>query len=446
MHIGFVTHFRPALLRAHFPPGALAAVATLGRLNAPVANLVPPLLAQGHRISIFCAERGVTSPMVLRNGNLSIHIVPHRRKFLLALADMFRAERHALVAAILGQVPAQVSSLKSQVSGLGSPVSSVPDILHAHWTQTGHALAALETGLPVVVTAHDAAGIAATRLLSFRPANILATLFILAYTRRVLKYSPYLIAVVPYVAEHLKKFWHYRGRLCVIPNAVASDPSPQPSAFSRQPFAPTIGDVTAWNRLKNPKALLRAFQRLRQKHPAARLLVWGEGMGPGGPAQAWARQQQCAEQVEFRGVQEHAQVLAALPSLTIFCHTSRVEAQSMALCEAMAAGVPVMASQYTGNAWTLDYGHAGLIIGRVDDPASVAAGMDLLLTQPERRRLIAQAGRERVAKYFAPELIARRHVALYTEILAAKNMPGKSPLIPSTVLLYADIAPPSQRR
>ncbi len=105
--------------------------------------------------------------------------------------------------------------------------------------------------------------------------------------------------------------------------------------------------------------------------------------------------------------------LAVVPSL--------YEGFSLPAIEAMACGVAVVAT--TGGAIPEVVGpDAGLLVAP-NDPAALAGAITTLLDDPERRRTMGQAGRQRVMERFTWEVTARGTVACYEAVLAKQPLP-----------------------
>ena len=105
----------------------------------------------------------------------------------------------------------------------------------------------------------------------------------------------------------------------------------------------------------------------------------------------------------------HALDVGVLPS--IHCDTS-----SFSLKEQMAAGIPVITSDYGGLPEIVDDGREGLVVpnGTVEP---LADAMRQLALDPEARRRMGAAGRERVLKEFSLESFAARTVDVYREAI-----------------------------
>ena len=163
--------------------------------GTPVNLLSCELLNRGHRLVIFTLDPAVQDEIVLEGINLRICIGPFRPRAKHRALDFFAVERDYLLRAIKRERP---------------------DILHAQWTYE-YALAAQASGLPHVITAHDAP-ISIVRL-NFTIYRIVRTL--MAY--RVLTRARRVASVSPYVQEHLRRFMLYKGTDEVISNGLSQD-------------------------------------------------------------------------------------------------------------------------------------------------------------------------------------------------------------------------------
>lgn len=93
---------------------------------------------------------------------------------------------------------------------------------------------------------------------------------------------------------------------------------------------------------------------------------------------------------------------------------SHAEGQPMAALEAMAAGVPVVASAVGGLPRLLGNGAGVLVPPR--HPQALAVALDELLADPDRCRMMGQTGRDQVQRHHAPESVVARLSALYSEL------------------------------
>lgn len=356
-------------------------------------QLVGAWLEQGHRVTVFATSLERTERWVREAGPLTVVVVPGRPHARHYLRDFFAVERAALAAAMRER-----------------PV----DVVSAHWTYE-FALAAIQSGLPAFVTAHDAPLRCAWEE-RLRPFRWLRNSLALPVVRRAAALS----GVSPYVAGHLRGVLRAPGPIRVIPNGVrlADLPAAAPVRPTDAPVFVTV--LNGWGPLKNGESALRAFSRVRTALPRAKLVMFGAGFEPGGPAGAWARGRGLAAAVEFVGQTDHRVLLDRIAAeATVLVHPSRSESFSMILLEAMGIGVPVIAGRRSGGPpWLLADGDAGMLVdvGSVPD---LAAAMSRLGTDAGLRVSLADRARCRVRGSFDLAEVAREYVRWFeTSVLA----------------------------
>jgi len=95
---------------------------------------------------------------------------------------------------------------------------------------------------------------------------------------------------------------------------------------------------------------------------------------------------------------------------------SREEPFGLVACEAMSAGVPVVATRVGGLPEILDPPHSGILVGPAN-PAALASVTAALLADPERYRRLSAAGPERVREHFSAQRMGAMTQAVYRELL-----------------------------
>ncbi len=208
-----------------------------------------------------------------------------------------------------------------------------------------------------------------------------------------------------------------RDRRRVIVNAVDADAVQ--AAMSRRalsrgalgldPSALVLGTVARLDPVKAIDVLLEAFARVRRSLPAARLLLVG-----GGPEEEKLRREVVrlgiAGQVIFVGAALESGPYLSLVDL--YVTASRREGMPLAVLEAMAGGLAVVATRVVGHEDAVEDGTTGLLVPP-DDPDELARACTRLLGDPARRRLMGQAGRRRVETQFALPRMVAEVAALY---------------------------------
>lgn len=165
---------------------------------------------------------------------------------------------------------------------------------------------------------------------------------------------------------------------------------------------PAIGIVGRLQPWKGQHIFLRAAALVAERAPAARFFVIGDAVG-GFSAEYPAELRRLAsslgieERVAFLG--HRTDVPALLPGLDVFVLASFVEPFGLVNVEAMAAGVPVVATMAGGVPEIIDDGETGLLVP-VADEGAIADAVCRCLGDPGFAGTIAKAGRERAFERF----------------------------------------------
>jgi glycosyltransferase involved in cell wall biosynthesis len=172
----------------------------------------------------------------------------------------------------------------------------------------------------------------------------------------------------------------------------------------------TVGRLEA---IKGMDVIVEAVARL-----GATPFVW-EIVGPG-PDEEALRARAAA-----LGIADRLRFLGRVPDLApivaragLFVLASRVEGLSIAMLEAMAAGIPVIATRSGHGVEDALQGGAGVIVP-VADPVALADAVAGLIADPERRRALSARGRER-ARQFSASTIAARYEQVLLEAVGER--------------------------
>lgn len=197
----------------------------------------------------------------------------------------------------------------------------------------------------------------------------------------------------------------------IVPNGV------ELKRFDQEP-RPVPGRILMVGRLarpKRPEIAIRALASVRRSVPNAELHVVGAG-----PLRVEAEQLaghlQVADAVRFLGHREDIAELLAGASCALLA--SDYEGCPLAVVEAMAAGVPVVATDAGGVSELVDNDRTGLITP-AGDVEGLAAALTSVLTGIETARAMGAAGREVARARLSLERMVERTVGLYEETLAA---------------------------
>ena len=172
--------------------------------------------------------------------------------------------------------------------------------------------------------------------------------------------------------------------------------------------------VGAMVRRKGLPVLIQAFRRLRRHRLDVELLVIGDGPEMGRARGQVPRALRGA--VRFHGFVPRPALAGYYSTADIFCAPSLgQESFGMVLLEAMAAGLPVVASDIEGYRDVLAHGVEGMLVPP-GDPEALAESLETLLDNRQERIRLGRLGRLKAAGYGWPR-IARRLEAVYCEML-----------------------------
>jgi glycosyltransferase involved in cell wall biosynthesis len=195
-------------------------------------------------------------------------------------------------------------------------------------------------------------------------------------------------------------------RVQIIPNGVDMDRFP-PRAAGR-PLT-TILTVANLRKEKAHEVLLAAAARLAPVHPRLTFQIAGDGPRLG-ELRALASRLGIAERVRFLGHRED--VPALLAAADAFVLPSRSEAFPNGVIEAMAAGLPVVASAVGGLLDLVEPDRTGLLVPH-DDPAALAAAIASLAASPARAAALGASAREAIARRYSFGRMVRSFEDLY---------------------------------
>jgi 2-deoxystreptamine N-acetyl-D-glucosaminyltransferase/2-deoxystreptamine glucosyltransferase len=208
----------------------------------------------------------------------------------------------------------------------------------------------------------------------------------------------------------------------VTPERVVVNPSGFDPALFRGPFddvfpglgRPRIGYVGRLAAQKRADLLVEAFGRMRG---TASLVLVGDGPGRDLVHRLVAASP-ARDRITEVGFVEHTAVPAVLASLDVLVLPSAYEEMGSVLTEAMASGLPVVASDVGGIPEVVRHEETGLLVppGDVD---ALAGALDRLVADPELRGRLAAGARDHARGYAWPHL-AGRVAALYTEVLGRR--------------------------
>lgn len=214
------------------------------------------------------------------------------------------------------------------------------------------------------------------------------------------------------------------ARSSVVMNGIPVDHfqrSPAVRAEIRQelgiaPQALVVGTVGRLVELKNQRLLLDAVAQLAPSHPDLVVVLAGDGPLRN-ELEAFAAQRGIADRVVFTGARKDVPRL--LNAFDVFALPSRTEGLSIALLEACAAGLPLLATRVGGNDEIVQANQTGLLVPS-DDVAELRTALSRLLQVPAERQRMGENARRWVVEHGSIEVMRENYDALYAGALGSR--------------------------
>ena len=168
-------------------------------------------------------------------------------------------------------------------------------------------------------------------------------------------------------------------------------------------------------RVKNLEMQIRLVRYLKTYIPNIKLVIAARILPYAETLRSLAEQLEVSERIVFLGLRKDVPDL--LRASDIFLLTSYTEGASLAILEAMAAGLPVIASDVGGNGRLIDHGKNGLLFD-VNDLECLANHVLDLYKHPFNRQLLGTAAKSK-ARNYSVESMVRGYEMVYERILKA---------------------------
>ena len=285
-----------------------------------------------------------------------------------------------------------------------------PEVVHGQGTELDCALDAVFSGFPNVLTIHGNMRLIAqvNRAKPFSFEWLAARLERLTIPR-----SKGVVCITRYTRQAVTDL---ARRTWVVPNAVDmsffevnAQPAPGPP-----PRILCVGQV--WRR-KNQNALIRALDSLATRHKFE-LRFCGQADGNDRYGREFLGLVRARPWCVYNGLTRRDKLKALLREATMLVLPSLEDNCPMTVLEAMAAGVPVVASNVGGLPELIEDGKTGFFCNPLEAP-SMAAAIEMVLANPTIAATVARQARQCARERFHPSVIARRHVEIYQEVLSS---------------------------
>jgi sugar transferase (PEP-CTERM/EpsH1 system associated) len=248
------------------------------------------------------------------------------------------------------------------------------------------------------------------------------------WRRRVLRRLCYRCAGRVFaVSQELRNYYSQQldipaSRLRVIPNGVETQyfcPDPDLRRQVRQtlgvsPQTLIVGAVGRLDPVKDHRTLFQAVERAVLDGVDARVVIVGDGPERSGLESDVAARPGLSQRVTFVGAV--GDVRPWLNSFDIFALPSLYEGMSNTLLEAMAVGIPPLATAVGGNTEVVEHGSCGLLF-RPRDAQAMSVYLKCLAADPDWRRRLGSNARQRVESCFSLRGMLSAYAQMYSDVL-----------------------------
>lgn len=287
-----------------------------------------------------------------------------------------------------------------------------PDIVHGQGTELDCALDAVFSGFPNVITIHGNMRLIA-KLTRARPFSFLWN------SARLEAFAIPRSEGVICITEHTRQAVASLSRRCwLVPNPVDSsffDLSPKINPGIGHPIL-CIGVICP---LKNQNTLIRALDRLA-KDNELQLLFLGKFDSNKAYNSDFEELIRTRPWCKHLGFADRNQVKSYLRQATLLILPSLEDNCPMVVLEAMAAGVPVVASRVGGLPELIEDGKTGFLCDP-HAPTGLASAVEKLLSNPSLRDEISHLAKARARLRFHPSTVAQQHLDVYREVCGVET-------------------------
>ncbi len=349
--------------------------------------LIPQPAFEGHDVSVACpdgdlakrlADAGVRRIPIRTGKNIS-----YSHRLTRELLQVFRDER--------------------------------PDVVHTHSCLSGR-IAARMCRIPVVYTKHNQTRIPDAKGVTPPPAGPVKRVVNRALSELL---SDGIVAVSEGVQKELVESGVKPSMISTIPNGI--DLSPYgPTAGRDSSRWPLIGTVARLHRQKALDVFIDAAKLVLASEPSARFVIGGTG-----PLE---------EELKAKIKDLHLEPYVKMPGfvfdvptflsgLDVYVLCSDYEGIGLAILEAMAAGLPVVATAVGGVPEAIADGVNGILVPP-RNPRQLAQGIVRMLVDPDMAKAMGKAGRQRAEELFDAKVMAERTLSVYRRLSVRRERPS----------------------
>jgi glycosyltransferase involved in cell wall biosynthesis len=374
----------------------------LGGAQVHVLDLAEALISRGHEVTVLAGGDGPLGMELASRG------IP------------FRSMRH------LGKPVRPRADLRATLEIWRALRVLQPDLVAAHTAKAGMLArwAAAIAGVPAVFTPH---GWCITDRISVRQGRLFRVLerFSACLSARIINVCEYErgLAAQYKIASN--------GKLAMVRNGLPDVPDTLFAQPDREP--PRLIAVARFEDPKDHRTLLSGLSTVAKYEWTLDLI----GDGPTQPEIArLAEDLGLIRRVRFLGARRD--VSGLLSQAQIFVLSTRSEALPYSVLEAMRAGLPVVSSDVGGIREAVTQGETGILV-RAKDPMALGESLRQLITKPELRRRMGNAGRRRFLQSFTIDKMVDDTLQVYREAITRNSVETRRKPLPRDDRLAATL-------
>jgi len=228
------------------------------------------------------------------------------------------------------------------------------------------------------------------------------------WVRRVLNRAIAIVAPSPFLASEMAKLGF---PVQIVPNVI--DIALYPVKFRRQ-ISPKLFWMRSFHPLYNPEMAVDVFRRIKSSHPSATFVMAGVDKGLEVHVKEKASQSIVDNTIRFPGFLDAAAKVKEFSDADIFINTNRIDNTPVAILEACAMGLPVVATNVGGLSDLLTDGENGLLVPD-GDVEMMAAAIEKLLKDPILAERLSRNGRV-LAKKSSWESVREMWTELFVDL------------------------------
>ncbi len=285
-----------------------------------------------------------------------------------------------------------------------------PDIVHGHGTEGYFSLTAVYSGYPNVISIQ---GIIAEVFKEEPSLRSRLVRHVEAHTVRKAKFINIKNNIAKFFVDYLSANSDKFFIEAAINEIFWSKPQPD--------FARNIFFVGSLIKRKGIEEFIRCYIKLKSDFSDLQGYVIGDGTDERKEFYTRiAKEAGSSEDLFFKGQLAHEKIVDIYSRGGVFCLTSHVEASSNAVMEAMAAGLPVVAMNVGDVQHRVENGTSGFLVEKKSVPGMVKS-VAMLLGNESLHRSFGRKGREIASSRWKPDIIARKHMDMYSRVLEKES-------------------------